>query len=567
VTAAAPLLRHAGAVVARQGNALIPPATFLAEIKELAQLLPDRPYVINFCADRYRFTVAWAAAMVRGQVTLLPSGRDPAGVAALQVDYPALYVLIDDETDDLPASCFSYPKLNGPRLIGSKLIGPGLIGTKSSSKIPAFPLDQIAAVLFTSGSTGRPNPSPRRWGRLVAGSLAAGAALGIERHAGAALVATVPHAHSYGLESAVMLPLQHGLLLTADRPFFPADVAAALAGERPGILVTTPVHLRALVADAATAEPGPGFGAPVQAGFLLSATAPLSADLAARAEAAFSAPVFEIYGCSEAGQLATRRPIQGPVWRCLQGFLLYQDAAGGIRASGPVEDDVLLADEIELTDGGNFMLQGRTADMVNVAGKRSSLAYLTGQLTAIDGVEDGIFLRPEDDAAGAPARLAAAVVAPGLDAAVILAALRERIDPAFLPRPLHLVDTLPRDALGKLPRSEILRLVGLAPPGSAAADPVLLRFPADHPAGPGHFPGNPIIPGAVLLDALMSTLFPNGWSGEIETAKFHHTVRPGDDVAVTCRTEGSATRFECRLVGEPDRLVLSGTLRSTFPSR
>ena len=89
-----------------------------------------------------------------------------------------------------------------------------------------------AAVLFTSGSTGRPNPSPRRWGRLVAGSLAAGAALGVERFPGAALIATVPHAHSYGLESAVMLPLQHGLLLTAERPFFPADVAAALDRDR-----------------------------------------------------------------------------------------------------------------------------------------------------------------------------------------------------------------------------------------------------------------------------------------------------------------------------------------------
>ena len=48
-----------------------------------------------------------------------------------------------------------------------------------------------------------------------------------------------------------------------------------------------------------------------------------------------------------------------------------------------------LADDIDLQDGGGFILKGRSADLVNVAGKRSSLAYLTSQLLAIDGVEQG----------------------------------------------------------------------------------------------------------------------------------------------------------------------------------
>jgi acyl-coenzyme A synthetase/AMP-(fatty) acid ligase len=542
-----PFLGDGGDAVARKGAGLIPRATFLAEIQALAGQLPDRPYVINFCSDRYHFTVAWAAAMLRGQITLLPSSRDVATVTALRADYPTLYVLADDDADDLRGPSFKYPQL---------------AGATGNAQVPAFPPDQIAAVLFTSGSTGRPNPNPRSWGRLVAGSLAAGTALGLQRHHGAALVATVPHAHSYGLESAVMLPLQHGLLLTADRPFFPADVAAALDGEQPGILITTPVHLRALVGDAAAAEPNQGFDAPTRAGFVLSATAPLSAQLAARAEITFNAPVFEIYGCSEAGQLGTRRTIEGPVWRCLNGFLLRQDDAG-TWASGPDEDDVLLADEIELADDGGFILQGRTADMINVAGKRSSLAYLTRHLTAIDGVEDGVFLMPDDESGDAPARLAAVVVAPGVKPSTILAALRERIDPAFLPRPLHMVAALPRDALGKLPRSEILRLLAAAP---AATDPILLRFPADHPAGPGHFPGNPVVPGAVLLDALVTALSPTGWTGTIEAAKFHYPVRPGDTVEVSYRTGGGATRFECRLAVS-NTLVVSGGLRSTFPPR
>ena len=548
----APFLRQAGDVVARQDDQFVSQAVFLGQVQQLAERLPDRGYVVNFCVDRYRFTVAWASAMLREQVTLLPGDRHAAAVAALHADYPELYVLTDaEEADDLPVPQFTYPTH---------------LGVAGASRMPVFPADQIAAVLFTSGSTGRPVPSPRRWGRLVASALATGAALGIDRFAGAALVATVPHAHSYGLESAIMLPLQHGLLLTANRPFFAADVAAALASDVPGVLVTTPVHLRTLVEDAA-ADPGSGFGAPVRAGFVLSATAPLSGELAARAEATLSAPVFEVFGCSEAGQLATRRTIEGPIWRCLKGFRLRHDAAGdGTWASGPDEDDVLLSDLFELIDSGTFILQGRTADMVNIAGKRSSLAYLTGELTAINGVKDGVFLLPETGDTGATARLIAVAVAPGLDAGNIIAALRKRIDPAFLPRPLHVVASLPRNALGKLPRSELLDLIKLSSVSPPDPPSVVLSFPADHPAGPGHFPGDPIVPGAMLLDVLVAALHPDGWSGEIEAAKFHHAVRPGDSMAVTHTTEGDKTRFTCRLAGS-NEILLSGMLRSTFPSR
>ena len=545
-----PILCDFEGPVARRGTCSVARGLFLAEIEELAQRLPDQPFVVNFCTDRYQFVVAWFAAMSRAQVTLLPSTGDATAVADLQADYPALYVLTDDgRPTSFAAPTFAYPILCPA--------GP-VCG------VPAFPPDQVAAVLFTSGSTGRPQPSPRCWGRLVAGSLAAGIALGVEHLRGSAVIATVPHAHSYGLESAVMLPLQHGLLLTAERPFFPADVAAALHRDpEPGILVTAPVHLRALAGDAA----GPGFGTSLRAGFVLSATASLTADLAAHIEAAFSAPVFEIYGCSEAGQLATRRTIEGPVWRSLKGFRVYNDDAR-CWATGPHEADARLADEIELIDRNRFILQGRTADLVNIAGKRSSISYLTSQLLEIEGVQDGAFLMPDEGTAGATPRLMAVAVAPGLDAASILRHLRTRVDTAFLPRPLLVVDALPRDDLGKLPRERILRLIkpSQTPPEALPPAPVTHVFPANHPTVPGHFPGNPIVPGAVMLDELVHALFPDGWYGQVDVAKFHHPVRPGDTVQITRTAAGGSIRFECHLA--PTRqLVLSGVLRSSFPSR
>ncbi len=518
---ALPFLMRGDAPVARRGGEAISRARFLGGILAMAEHLPDRPFVVNFCADRVRFATGLAAAMLRGQVTLLPGEGNARAVAELVADYPGLYVLTDTEMAGLACPCVGVPDIDAAE----------------SRMAPAFPAGQVAAVLFTSGTTGRPVPSVRRWGRLVAGVAAAGAALEIARHRGAAVVATVPHAHSYGLESAVMLPLLHGLLLDAERPFFPADVARALDDGGGGVLVTTPVHLRALVDETAPA------------GFVLSATAVLSAQLAARAETAFAAPVFEIYGCSEAGQVAARRTVEGPVWRCLDGFSLRHDDAG-CWVSGPAEDDVLLADRIEDVAGG-FVLRGRGADQVNVAGKRASLAHLTAELCAVAGVRDAVFVAPEGGGEGGGegvTRLAAFAVAPDLDAAAIVAALRGRIDAAFLPRPLRVVPALPRDGLGKLARAALLRLLEA---------PVVLRFAADHPACAGHFPGNAIIPGAVLLDALVEA---SPGLGRISSVKFLWPVRPGDFVEV----DVSGARFEGRLAGG-GRVVFSGMTSPPSP--
>ncbi|HEX5803115.1 MAG TPA: beta-hydroxyacyl-ACP dehydratase, partial [Azospira sp.] len=97
-------------------------------------------------------------------------------------------------------------------------------------------------------------------------------------------------------------------------------------------------------------------------------------------------------------------------------------------------------------------------DLINIAGKRTSLGYLNHQLAAIAGVVDGSFFMPDDEAADGITRLAAFVVAPTLTPRALLAALRQRIDPIFLPRPLVFLDRLPRNATGKLPRGELQAL-------------------------------------------------------------------------------------------------------------
>jgi len=400
----------------------------------LAAMLPSHDHVINICTDRYRFMVGLEAAKQRGQISLLPPSNAAGVLAALQAGYPDLYVLTDGLRTNLPE--FMYPDILVP-----------------SAALPARPASGPALVLFTSGSTGKPKAVPKSWLALLNSAQAAGDRLGIAKLRNPTLIGTVPHQHSYGIESTILLALQHGVSLDTFLPLYPADIRAAI--ERAPcakILVTTPVHLRALLA-----EPE---GMP-QVDLILSATAPLSQALAAGAERCFGARLMEIYGCTEAGQVATRRTAQETEWHCLDGVELSQDEYGTWASGAAVEGRALLHDEIELLGGGKFLLGERAADLVDVAGKRTSLSYLNHQLLSIAGVQDGVFLMGEPDGQ-LVARPMALVVAPALPAEAILKALRERIDAAFLPRPLVLVETLPRNALGKLPRADLLRLAGRA---------------------------------------------------------------------------------------------------------
>ena len=197
---------------------------------------------------------------------------------------------------------------------------------------------------------------------------------------------------------------------------------------RPRVLVTTPViHLRTLL--------GTEVALPA-VDQLVSATPELPAQLALAAERRFGAALLEIYGSTETGQIASRRTVDTQEWLLWPEVELSIEDGRAWAHGGHLEDTTAMGDVLELTRPGYFLLHGRTEDLINIAGKRGSLGYLNHHLNAIPGVVDGVFfVRDEErNSSGGVTRLAAFVVAPGLDAAVLLDRLRERIDPVFLPR-------------------------------------------------------------------------------------------------------------------------------------
>ena len=304
-------------------------------------------------------------------------------------------------------------------------------------------------------------PHEKTFGRMLECMRVEATRLGLGDERSYAVVATVPPQHMYGLEASVLLPLASGNALAAEHPFYPADICAALAAvPRPRILISTPIHLRALMAS--------GLELP-DTDLIVSATAPLATQLAAEVEQRCRTRLLEIYGSTETGSIAVRQPTATAEWWLWPRVTLESRGEETWADGGHIEQPTRLYDVIEVTGSDRFLLHGRVADLVNIAGKRSSLGYLNHQLNSIPGVLDGAFFHGSAAADAGVTRLGACVVAPGLNAAAIAAELRRRIDPVFLPRPLLLVASLPRTSTCKLPQ-EALRSLAAAqpkPPGAA----------------------------------------------------------------------------------------------------
>jgi acyl-coenzyme A synthetase/AMP-(fatty) acid ligase len=429
---------EAGDTIAWHNGVAISRQAFLKDVYTAASRLPEGQYAINLCEDRYWFLVGFSALLIRKQTNLLPPNRAIQVINEIAHDYSGAFCLCDTYEPDLDIPVHK---------VSVKRAG----NTEEKYPVPMIPGRHLAAIAFTSGSTGKASPNQKFWKGLILGARMKQKRFKFGKTSGVQTIfVTVPPQHMYGLETSIMNPLINGVSVYTNKLFFPADINSALNNvPEPRVLITTPIHMKSCVE---TDLKWPRID------FVISATAPLDKSLASRAEELFNCPIMEIYGCTEANSMASRRTVTDKHWLLYDDISLKQKTEN-CYVSGPnLPEDVPLQDVIEIVNNREFILHGRNSDMINIGGKRASLEDLNCRLRSIDGILDAAFIIPDSND-NMHTKLAALVVSPTLDADEIRYKLALKIDAVFLPRPLYIVDKLPRSETGKLPRSALLELL------------------------------------------------------------------------------------------------------------
>lgn len=411
---------------------------------DLAGRLDPGASVFNLCHSRIGFLVTWLAALRRGCLQLLPPSGGQAELEALLRSAVDPLIVVDDSDDLLPhwqehARCVVRNAAVRVRMPAASL-----------EWTPDWEAPLVR--LYTSGSTGTPEPQLKSLTHLARGAAVLCRRLDESVEGGTAalgrIVCSVPPQHMFGLETSVMLPLVAGMPVLDRRPLLPADLRDAIeADAAPVLWVATPLHLRAL---AQAGVPLKGCKA------VIASTMPLASELAASVESLLDAPILEIYGSTETGVVAMRRTAVDARWRPVADVRLEAADAGTQVWGAHFQSPRLLGDRMEFGPDGDFALLGRQADLIKIGGRRASLAALNLLLQDMPGLADGVFYLP---ATGAPAeRLVLIHSGTDIDRPAARAWLRQRIDPAFLPRAFIGVEQLPRSGAGKLARAALDRI-------------------------------------------------------------------------------------------------------------
>lgn len=432
------VLRDPQSLVAHNGSSSITVSSFLHSALSLSEQLPEQRYAINLCRDRLNFFYALISVAARGQCNLLPPNGQTGTIDTLVADYPDSYVLHDGYAEVE----FAVPAVD-IRQLQTQIDGLTPQAPLTADNPITVKPDHVAAISFTSGSTGQSRPNIKTWSMLLEGARINADNMLIGAPEGLQILATVPSQHMYGLELTITLPLVADVQMHSGQPLYPNDVQAALQKmPAPRALVSTPQHLRALLASK-LAYP--------HVERIFSATAPMDQALARQVESCFGGELVEIYGCSEIGSIARRCTAREHAWTPFSAMTFTTTDETTTVSAAHVPDIVELQDHIEQHADGSFDLKGRFGDLINIAGKRGSLAQLNQLLLAVPEVEDGVIFQPAPSS-----RLAAIVVGEQADKKSIVNTLREHVDPVFIPRPILFSDALPRTETSKLPRQLVL---------------------------------------------------------------------------------------------------------------
>jgi O-succinylbenzoic acid--CoA ligase len=316
--------------------------------------------------------------------------------------------------------------------------------------------DSEHSVIYTSGTTGRPTAVSLTHRNHTASAIASAWNLGV--HPADRWLGVLPLFHVGGL-AVLLRSALYGTTAVLHDSFDVERVRAAFENGEVTLASLVPTMLRRLV-DAGLAE-WPALRAVLLGG------GPVPRDLLGwSAEHGF--PALQTYGMTQtSSQIATLTAAEavtksGSAGRPLLGVEMSISDEGEILARGPMVSPGALApadgwlhtgDRGRLDPDGYLWVEGRLKDVIVSGGENVACAEVERVLEEHPAVVEAAVVGMPDPAWG---EVVTAFVVVNGNADALIDHCRERLAGYKVPRALHTVDSLPRNAAGKLLRRELV---------------------------------------------------------------------------------------------------------------
>ncbi len=426
--------------------------------------IPDDEPVCLCIEERHHLLAALLASIAGAPTFILTHSFHPQVLKEVRETRPFRLILTDTAIDP-PA---------GTGVIDVRECTPGDRPLKL-----VRPSDQPFVSLFTGGSTGK----PRIWEKTPANLF--GEAIHLARTFAIGrsdlLLSTVPPQHIYGLLGSVLLPFVASAQVLRRTCTFPQEILNTLRSEKATILISVPIHYRALRSDDLRR---------FSLRLALSSAAPLDSEDAAFFLQKTGLSITEIYGSTETGGMAIRsygsdhgswQPFSCIDWKILSDRLCVR--SGFVSPDLPCDADgfFMTADRVAEAEGNRFKFLGRADRIVKIAGKRVDLEEIREKIRRIPGVNDAyVTVAPLK---GARKTEIAALVASDLPARKLRAAIGSMDAPYGRPRRIRVVKAIPVLSNGKIDRQRIDQLLFASHLPRTEAD-ITVASPLSHPPNP-----------------------------------------------------------------------------------